>query len=1732
MDELLTSISSKHPMRLKQFTDFLIGDSDPPDVTVDLYKDLHKLRHNIVCSIIAHHYGINEIQEKPVSTYLTGYKENESRMTPDLHTFSEGTHVFIEITISVNPAFAKESKIAKYSFLQDRSKLIVHSYSSVAPICDDLPDPHAKAIEKVIMRFSRLDFPPDSYENLLEIEEITTNLKPIRWNSKINHLTANSNQSYDDLIEETCRNIISQMKSLTESMRTSKDHLTTLMDNLSKRSTSSSKRIFSFPYMSTEKTTCLRQPTTIPKDYPDDVWFQKLKHGPKKISQTTERDMGVPRKKFNMESKHNQIFDPMLSAWVEDLIKLTDWEPALRSLQCIAQELSIHGSMKLESKLHRILHPFDGVMIHLASFGTLRGGVNQSTIWMRFAVKNGIRKEGFLDGTIHHGWLVTGWTSMKTTSLDHYSRIYDMWKMSTSAFLETMTEYRKTTIEEELKREKMFCGLIAALLLENKRSTSVITQQSRYVMMHCLSTVQNWKEISEKLDAPARTPLAAWVQRMLIMYPFSFRSKVKMDEKSMMNIIEAEYHGSRELIVPRMFETGNLLPFRAALCQMYVSLLFNKDAGNKTHDSLIILKKIADGEEWFKNDFNSCDRKDQLLGKCKAFIDPNIIEIVSKKHFRKKISGGSGMISACARHKDLNKPIIDLATLKSSSPHYTIFEAPFHRSKCLLEAEKLILANDLTLQSVIEKNCMQQTTSQVFNKNQVGGAREIHILDFISRCKINSLETFSRKICELIPEEMLTKGKEKTTIMLHNMRETIKGSPYYMSMDMSKWGPSLYSRQFYHMFRPYKDEIGPLFHQIEMILADHSNKRILYPNDLMIQWRNNPDKEHDGYLNDLKLKYQIDKKPYFEQVSNMWQGILHYTSSLYHGMCLTMCDDVISRLLSIYGIPQIQVSHQYSSDDRTSYFTLARHKVLKMAQKSLIDIVYICVPKLFNIKTSFAKSCLSPIIAEFNSIFSVYPSTLPVTFKYALRSVPISRTDSPGRCIVDLISAVNQLRENGGSKRLSEMAHDMNRKFVKSMYNQANMTAYQFGCYPDMDADLIDLYGAEIWNYKLIKDGCLKTSQLVPANLLDMQLEIADSTTNNYQSLNIHLKTGINTKAKLIRRSLSRNKQHVEEKLLMDPLYLMIKPTTKEDCLIHIAAKAWTTGFIESIQGTNPSLWLGRSTIRSDSKIFIVSGKELNFEDLSNYDSGINVAINELFPLWETYDEALKPIFYKEQLSDYPMPYKPVTIRHTIRRKYISSKPSDLVKALMNSSDVDLTSQLMRDMQTIKEEIKSNFKFKTASSVYWLYRYVKHTRSRVHHWFTTGRSTQGTHDTMIMLKEHPNATTYGQGIGEALTTDIRDHLTHMINHLCIESLELAEPNPSCLDYLTTDTSQMFGINYSKLLACSAVKYKKPHILQEIRTPLVYWDIEQKTVNGVWSGDFMARCEYLKSRVRIKGYDSQITEIRLDGNIKDLPGLLKEFHAFKKPVGKWEIKNDFIRRVDVDIGFRFVLGNVAPIGELYLMSDENTIMLYHQGKRVLRAKKMLRRCNWTGNTIDDRTLRAIFTDIDSIPGINESMHIKPPLMITKTISAEFKVNADEYIPQIPEIIDIDQSASLFDEDLQNEFLTSFTAEELTFSDPTEEDIDMMNQDLPDELIRSLLMSDVEIVTDKHWTMWKERHLWRTVRFVSDFSMQSLTNSLYEIPTTLKTWWAVAYIHSCLYGETEMRKRVKYNLSELF
>jgi hypothetical protein len=956
----------------------------------------------------------------------------------------------------------------------------------------------------------------------------------------------------------------------------------------------------------------------------------------------------------------------------------------VRICQSIFREININA-MRGDRRRRFIIKPTgaNGVFVCLYQGTKLRCGELVNNVWFKIIVdkdeidENGRYYDHWAFKKIHKDnkiWY-SGWLSCDVHRLDHYIRCFDKIMMSycslvSQRYRTTLDTSNKENLKDFLEKSNLdpskyslhnliktdltnSLGMIILIYMEDRRSTSKMLQNVRYLIMTSISMFPRYTTVMEKFKEPIRSPLQLYCLLQCLDYIEQMKQwkigvdaqfgNVKYDYKTH-TFLDA--HGGVSIKLPRpLLSSGaGRADFSEILCEMYFTMLFNKNQDDPTHASFQILDKIIEGEDNFKN-----VKKDNLhLGYCNGMTDTEFADrILQEKRVHmfssKAIEVGAKLLRLdngdpfgeqyfeASVRKNVNKTLDEYATYKSSSTHESSIFNPVKnrqnpRTRCIEQVLDLESKGFKDSFDVAKGYKKENTYYHVFKKNQIGGVREILILPITVRIRINILETISRNICKYDPREILTHGATKydrvKSALYTSKKYDGNRAPIHLTFDKSKWGPGFVPIQFLYMFTPFYKKMGGLFYYVLDLLIKHQNKFCLLPDKLVQAWYKNTDKEHsfDG-LQNVKKQFLKTKSLKMNNESNMGQGILHFTSSLLHLCMVSFRDELYKR--SCVNLKWDHNDHQdlLSSDDSYTIFCpeliQGPGKALHILSKLKLFLKCQQISEyLFNCRTSIVKSSINPLIGEFNSLFIGNMTFIPTLMKFALSSVHPPNTDSFYRLVKESYGSSRQIVENGGSLELYYLSQLLNKDYAENIYHTykggandlsklgISKVPYHLGVYPTFNPALMVIFGPDYYNYRLFKlewdhmntkerNLFSSSHKMIKGGLIETMAEYEDGDTILGGLMRIEAAIGPIKQHQRIESQSLLSRDEISDSLVKNPLLMIKRPKTLEEIIFKTCQKIYTSGAKEAVKNIASSIYYGRVSATVSAKAFYIPNSKI-----------------------------------------------------------------------------------------------------------------------------------------------------------------------------------------------------------------------------------------------------------------------------------------------------------------------------------------------------------------------------------------------------------------------------------------------------------------------------------------------------------------------------------------------------------
>jgi len=1191
--------------------------------------------------------------------------------------------------------------------------------------------------------------------------------------------------------------------------------------------------------------------------------IEKAMEGPgRKALLRREKKERQPPTHLSVCDDHRVLVDEFISDYMLGLPddKTTLHNTILRFYQRCSKEIIMNSMRRRNAGSFELISSgFRGVWVLLHPGPPLR--TESNTVFIKI-----ISRIPSVQSPLAKQWKKTGnhfessWISVDTDRLNHWQRCYDKLMLTFKTLSNTLIDMRTTAdkcfIAESGNGSFAFQTMI---YLEDKLLTSQTIECTRYFFMrstgdggcsHLVSKLPN--RVGSVLQSYVLQGLKAFVCEVLMT---DLRKLLKMENRSEVKT-EASVYG----LLPRMFTPGPRVSINYLINEMYMGCYYNPDRQNKVQDAFKILEKIQDQEVKLREELDSrspLEQSNHLSGY--HTVEEDISHCLSKNPESHYYSSNAVRIGVRLQReknpcdleskfeKVMEKKLSEFATFKASVWEIKEILDDWKdtnpkdlgiRSKCLVLVTELSNMSLLTVRDVLlkemENDGILKTTIQIFKKNQWGGVREILILRLVSRIIINIIESLSREICEKDSREMLTEGRNKQIFMKKDhdelLREFEKNDKLLLikhSDDMSKWCQKFIPLIFRHLFEG--TQMGEIDKTALWILHSHCRKIIEFPRDLVKMWQKFPDKFHENSLQQLKEAFLTEGKISMINISNMGQGILHYSSSALALACDSFRDVLFDMCILKLRLEKA-LSHRVrlSSDDKGEIICLNRGNKTAGLQYSLFCECSEWSRRLFSMELS-PKASSNYFVYEFNSTFLINANCVSPLIKFSLAACNPIRTDSFTEAVQESFSRIRQLFENGATLDLVEFAHKLNKTYLEEIFgtgrgspnapetlfsSDRRLFPYDLGVYPIMRPELSVTLGPEYYNWIVSKDkvGLENCSRIYREQNVSEVSDFLDDPesyfkmSSFYKREPIRIPQGFVSQLQSLKKRVGFDFNVLQEKLAADYLFLLRDEMTVDETKLKVFLKLCGRSARLAVKRTSEAIYLGRSGAFRTSKSWTLGDakdEKVTYADFVKELKPGMVDPQRWFPLSQVY-ESVGEVTYSERIKRSHVYLKPVKMALT--RSYFSKSDSfrNLFLSSLGLEDYDESQvQRFKDLLRVEWTSMTDFEIYCKEKGYKPNEYVMMAMS----WFETSKTSD-----MKCLSPGIN------------TKTLSDTLNSLVKH------------SSCADYIYV-TDKSYDLVYTESLV---YQYTDLMILEQLRWAEVPLELRAAIKEFLLNNDFRGR----------------------------------------------------------------------------------------------------------------------------------------------------------------------------------------------------------------------------------------------------------------------------------------------------
>nr|WPV62159.1 MAG: RNA-dependent RNA polymerase [Jingmen bat phenuivirus 1] len=648
-------------------------------------------------------------------------------------------------------------------------------------------------------------------------------------------------------------------------------------------------------------------------------------------------------------------------------------------------------------------------------------------------------------------WTITEFQSVKFSSLENWIKLPYFYLSSFYTLME-ITQLPGHDLVKRLVFPYLMC-------LSNKSETEEIVTLSRYAYMEAFRLKKNPYKIMSKVPDTIHSRLSIWAIKKLV----QLCNYIKTQPVGVSRLSIKAHEADEESI--EVTQNSSILPMPAMnghymissldemLCECYTGYWVNKNQDQEHNQNLKLYKKIFLMEVKLIDDPEANQLDGIYTGKYHEWDRQMLDRILSHAQVKLARMLGANYQEILEREflLALSKvSLLELATLKSSNT--SSFDEPYlPRSKVLPQIYSNLegIGTDMSsaLKWAFEKVSDSGFLINIFKKAQHGGIREISIMNLQSRVIQYSIESLSRVICSKYEEEAMTHPSSKNSPVLKHLRRIVNTNSgpwvsFFTSADAEKWNQTLSVAKFdYMLCHLLPDSLHPFIHKAlnlwthkQILLDKFTYERLQEPTFLS---KDDTYQEMARRVQEGLAPFKSDS-PFMEVTTGMLQGLLHFTSSLFHVLVLDFWRSLVGKISQ----GSCKCSYLVSSDDAGVIYSVKtnhRAEIPKAYAKALkYEALRLAILEHVGVRTSFEKTTfLSPDVFEFNSMWTFGLTQVRASAKYALACITLSDTGTLASRQEQLCSSRQQLLESG-------VCIDTVRKisFVQGLFYYSMLGAY------------------------------------------------------------------------------------------------------------------------------------------------------------------------------------------------------------------------------------------------------------------------------------------------------------------------------------------------------------------------------------------------------------------------------------------------------------------------------------------------------------------------------------------------------------------------------------------------------------------------------------------------------------------------------------------------------------------
>jgi len=774
-------------------------------------------------------------------------------------------------------------------------------------------------------------------------------------------------------------------------------------------------------------------------------------------------------------------------------------------------------------------------------------------------------------------------------------------------------------------------NLISLLYLNNKTDSEELMTSQRYLFMKLFEdATQDPYIFTDRLPDVLRSRLTSYLlMRTISLMDYYSANRIIKIPKVEGDVVSYNYLNIRSLI------NDADITISQKINEFYYGYVISKERGRGSDRNFKIVKKILQEEYKFRDSVKNVfeDMSDKIVT---YSTDPQLLKVflhIFQSILKDKIGDNYKTVILEDFLQQLSfTNFTQLATLKASArKHDNLIRVPENldddRTKILKTLNDLNKDESSKRPKVLEalmgivkqykdetkhevRHMMQLIPwclktlnkkgyfdSDIFPKPQHGGDREIHVLEITARIVQYTLELISKTVCRYFISETITHPETKSHFVKNHYKQTSNTfkSSFTMSKsaDASKWCQRHHVSHFASMLVSVTPKILHGF--ILKTLKLWTNKKISFPLQLSATLLANKNVKSNKTFERFRDEFFSGTGIFETKMSNkitvksgMMQGILHYTSSLYHTMIQeVMKIFVVETARKRFKLNVICSIVQGSDDSGMMLGVEGKVSRRKIANCYVLFRMKEEISQYLSVYWNVCKSSLGTIdLIEYNSEWFSRMRSIKPTFRWISACMELSVTER----FIDRIRIFNQVLTQcleGGATTLECAVVQLNQGWLHYMMLGLTTSVLseltcdllltttnpQLGFFP-FDYDIsCGIPGVDCQLYNLSVKGNYIIPSVTDDRMLQYEYEGQDKSVVPKDLRSVKLKFGrFYLWSKMVQRINLGTLEDAIDAVQNDPMKLFGRHTSWDEEIPNLLLKIFSPGVKESINNISSTL--------------------------------------------------------------------------------------------------------------------------------------------------------------------------------------------------------------------------------------------------------------------------------------------------------------------------------------------------------------------------------------------------------------------------------------------------------------------------------------------------------------------------------------------------------------------------------